>query len=202
VKKLRGGVILLIFIYIIVFVGEEKQRELAYNPYNLVRFHVIANSDLPEDQTLKGEVRDLLLAEIGPQLAQITEKTELQKIIKRDLTKIKRLAENYLSSKGHEEKISVEYGRFAFPIKAYGPLILPAGDYEALRIVIGEGQGSNWWCVLFPPLCFVNITKGVPDNDSVEELLQKIEHEDQKPQAKPLKFKFKILEIFQKKRSA
>ena len=201
-KKLRGGVVLLILIYIMVFTGEGKQREPAYNPYNLVRFHVIANSDLPEDQAIKEEVRDLLLAEINTDLAQVTEKAELQKIINRDLIKIKGLAENYLNSKGYNEEVRVEYGEFPFPIKAYGPLVLPAGNYKALKVTIGQGQGSNWWCVLFPPLCFVNITEGTPDKDSVEKLLQKIEDKDQKSQAKPIKFKFKILEIFQKKRSA
>lgn len=198
-RKLWGTIILLTLFCLIIFTAKENQSSVAYNPKNLVRFHVIANSDLPEDQTIKGELRDVLLKEFGESLGQVTEKDELDKLLNDDLSKIETIAKDYLKTRGVEEKVKVEYGVFPFPVKGYGPLILPAGDYEALRVVIGEGQGSNWWCVLFPPLCFVNITEGVPDEESLAKILGSAKVTEKEAAPKQIKFKFKLLELFGKK---
>jgi len=126
----------------------------------LIRFHVIANSDDPQDQFLKREVRDRLLAVMAPKLGEAISGDEAREIVKNNLSLIEAEAGKVLAAKGHPAPVKAMIGNYPFPTKAYGSLVLPAGSYVALRVIIGQGQGANWWCVLFPPLCFVDISKG------------------------------------------
>ena len=126
-----------------------------------IRFHVIANSDSPADQELKLRVRYRLLEDFTSELSGIESINQGRKRIAENLREIKNAALQEIKSSGSSYPVEVKFGRFQFPTKAYGDLVLPAGEYDALKVVIGQGKGANWWCVMFPPLCFVDISHGI-----------------------------------------
>jgi len=134
-----------------------NEAKLAPTSDQLIRFHVLANSDSEQDQALKRAVRDAILKEVSPRLAVSKSLDESRQILKQVRPEMESIGCSVVKMWGKDYSVHTEYGRSSFPTKSYGSLVLPAGDYEALRVVIGEGQGSNWWCVLFPPLCFVDI---------------------------------------------
>ena len=126
-----------------------------------IRFHVIANSDSPADQELKLRVRDRLLEDFTSELSGIESINQGRKRIAENLREIKNAALQEIKSSGSSYPVEGKFGRFQFPTKAYADLVLPAGEYVALKVVIGQGKGANWWCVMFPPLCFVDISHGI-----------------------------------------
>ncbi|MDI6906502.1 MAG: stage II sporulation protein R [Thermoanaerobacterales bacterium] len=132
------------------------QAVRAYNPENLIRFHVIASSDTEEDQELKLKVRDAVVGEMAPRLKGVQDVTEARERVRENLDRIQEVAARTVKASGKDYPVRVYYGHFDFPEKEYGSLKVPAGNYEAVRVVIGDGQGRNWWCILFPPLCFVS----------------------------------------------
>lgn len=127
------------------------------SPEELIRFHVVANSDSEEDQNLKRAVRDAILKEVSPRLAASHSLEESREILTGLRQEMEEISRAVIESWGKNLAVKTDYGNFIFPTKSYGSIILPAGEYEAVKVVIGEGKGSNWWCVLFPPLCFVDI---------------------------------------------
>ena len=122
----------------------------------LIRLHVLANSDNPEDQSLKIKVRDAVIAYLSPYLSQVSTADEARNIIYVHKDKIIQVAQTVINDTGHSYFARVQLGLFDFPVKSYGSLVLPAGKYEAVRIMLGKAEGKNWWCVLFPPLCFID----------------------------------------------
>ena len=142
---------------------------VSYSGKNLLRLHVLANSDSPIDQQLKLKVRDAIIAYLAPYLNHTTEKAVAKKVVLEQQANLIQIAEQTLRKNGATYPVSIEVGIFDFPIKSYGNLVLPAGKYEAVRILIGNAEGKNWWCVLFPPLCFVDITNGtaIPTKDLI-----------------------------------
>src|SRR5665647_3795022 len=132
---------------------------LAPKSDQLIRFHVLANSDSEQDQKLKRAVRDAIIKDVSPRLAVSKSLDESRQILKKVRPDMESIGRSVVKMGGKDYSVRTEYGYFPFPTKSYGSLVLPAGDYEALRVVIGEGQGSNWWCVLFPPLCFIDINQ-------------------------------------------
>lgn len=135
------------------------KSKLAPTSDQLIRFHVLANSDSEQDQELKRAVRDAILKDVSPRLAVSQSLDESRQILKQVRPDMESIGRSVVKMWGKDYSVRTEYGYFPFPTKSYGSLVLPAGDYEALRVVIGEGQGSNWWCVLFPPLCFIDINQ-------------------------------------------
>ncbi len=123
---------------------------------SLIRIHVLANSDSQADQQLKLKVKDDVVRYLEPQLAQSHSIEESRQIIQNNLPQLEQTAKDTLQRLNSNYDVTLQYGRFDFPVKYYGGFSLPAGNYEALRILIGEGQGHNWWCVLFPPMCFTD----------------------------------------------
>ena len=115
----------------------------------LVRLHVIAVSDDEAEQALKLRVRDAVLAYLQPKLEGIEDPAQARRILTRELPGIAAAAEQAAEGR----RVSVRLGRENYPLRDYGPFRLPAGSYESLRVILGEGQGHNWWCVVFPPLC-------------------------------------------------
>lgn len=140
----------------------------AYNQNNLIRFHVIANSDTPRDQALKRRVRDLIVQEMSPSFGKAKNIDEARKIARKNLTAIEEIARKEVRAWGKDYEVKAVLGRFSFPTKSYGNFTLPAGEYEAVRVIIGKGAGANWWCVLFPPMCFVDVSKGLGAAGAVE----------------------------------
>jgi stage II sporulation protein R len=136
----------------------------------LIRFHVIANSDLDSDQKVKLKVRDAILKKFGPILEKSGSRDESLAIISDNVEEIEKVANEILKSEGKDYMAKAVLGNSTFPIKQYGSITLPAGEYTALRVVLGEGDGKNWWCVMFPPLCFIDVTKGLTTEGTDKEL--------------------------------
>ncbi len=190
---------------------------------NLVRLHMVANSDNADDQDLKLSVRDSVVEYTNKILESCESSQEAYKILDRNLYEIERIARDAVRSKGYDYDVDVSLGIFEFPTKDYGNIILPNGEYTSLKITIGEGLGQNWWCVLFPPLCFVNanvnavVNEPDADNDdnnredgkvnedeiteqgkeALKENLSKTSYEVIEKSNKGVKFKFKIIEVIE-----
>lgn len=167
---------------------------------SVFRLHVIANSDSKEDQDLKYKVRDSLLEYMNNICKDCSSKEEAISLVEKNKENFKKIAEDTIKSEGYSYTVNINIGNFEFPTKTYGDISLPAGFYDALRVEIGEAKGQNWWCVMFPPLCFVDISSGiVPDQskETMEENLSEEEYalisDDSNTQ---IQFKFKLLEFF------
>lgn len=145
---------------IILGIGIKEEIGSAATP-DLIRFHVIANSDSYEDQQIKKKVRDAILAELSPALNQCDDPKAANDYLSNHQKELRTVAEEVLTREGYDYGAKVILGDAEFPTKSYGDTVLPAGTYHAQRIVLGEGKGKNWWCVLFPPLCFVDITDDI-----------------------------------------
>ncbi len=139
------------------------QKEIADN---LIRFHVRANSDSEEDQSLKLKVKDKVVEYMEKELAGVSTLDEARNIIYYDMSDIKAIALDEIVNEGYEYDVDVYFERSYFPMKTYGDMCFPPGEYEAFRIDIGGAAGRNWWCVLFPPLCFVDSTYAVVPEES------------------------------------
>lgn len=139
----------------------------------IIRFHVRANSDSPEDQQLKLEVRDAIGAYMEQELAEAENLAQSRRIVLRDLTQIEAVARRAVQQAGYDYEVSARLAWVAFPTKTYGACTFPAGEYEALQVVIGAGEGKNWWCVMYPNLCFQGSVYEVED-DKVEESLREV----------------------------
>ena len=159
----------------------------------IVRLHILANSDAPKDQELKLKVRDRLLEEAGKTPTLLAD-SEIEKICK-----------NVLAENGCKDSITVCRGQFYFPQKSYENLTLPAGTYQAVRILIGEGAGQNWWCVMFPPLCFTDKALGECDENAMETLKNTVAPETfsmiTESDRITIKPSFKLVELWQEIRA-
>ena len=160
---------------------------------SIVRLHVIANSDSEEDQALKLKVRDAILAHSK---SDFTEKADIES----KLSTYKEIAEKTIRENGYNYFAEAEYGNFRFPTKYYNNIALPAGQYDAVRIKIGSAKGKNWWCVMFPPLCFVDGTTDTAYAETkLEEYLDKESYDiitSYRSGSFPFEIKFKIVEFF------
>ena len=119
----------------------------------VVRLHVLANSDSEEDQALKLRVRDAVLEQATAILEQSADRREAESRLRGQLLELERIAAKEIAAEGYDYPVTVNLENADFPTKEYDGFTLPAGEYLALRVIIGEGQGRNWWCVVFPPLC-------------------------------------------------
>ena len=209
--KIRLSILILSLVAIISIMTisiskEVKKISNASQDYKdkLIRFHVIANSDSDEDQNLKLKVRDAVINYLQPKLLESESIEESELIIKREYSELEKISKNIILQNGYnyDVKIGIDYSEF--PTKQYSNVVLPAGEYKALKIIIGEGSGKNWWCVMFPPLCFVDEEKGIIDKDTDDKLREVLTEEEynliaQKTsnQTNRVQIKFKIVEIVQ-----
>jgi stage II sporulation protein R len=127
----------------------------------VIRFRVIANSDNPIDQAVKLDVRDAVLRVLEPRLDQVTTFAQAQTVLKEMDHRVLKVAKQVLKSEKASYQARVTLGTTAFPTKVYGSWVLPAGRYTALLVTLGRGDGHNWWCVLFPSLCFIDMGNAV-----------------------------------------
>ncbi|APF26047.1 stage II sporulation protein R [Clostridium sporogenes] len=168
----------------------------------IIRFHVLANSDSIEDQSLKLKVKDEIIKYMMPKLDKSNSINESRKILKENDKEIKKIAENIINKNGYKYSVNTYLGQERFPIKTYGNITLPQGQYEAYKIVIGNGQGQNWWCVMFPPLCFVDVTKGEVSTKETEQKMKKVLKEEELKSINNSKnsyeIKFKVVEEINK----
>ncbi|WP_231967944.1 stage II sporulation protein R [Thermanaeromonas toyohensis] len=157
-------------------------------PNTLIRLHVIANSDTLKDQELKLKVRDAIIQEARKRLVEVQEVEEARRWLAGNLASLAKVAEAQIKKEGYPYSVRVQLGDFNFPTRSYGRWVLPAGEYEALRLIIGEGKGENWWCILFPPLCLVDVAEGRLSHEVMAW------PEDSLPNT-PVELRFKILEV-------
>lgn len=137
---------------------------------SMIRLHVIANSDTDEDQALKLQVRDAVIHAAQPLLQDASDKADSRDALLSHTDELERAARETVIQNGYDYPVTVEYGNFYFPLKRYANVMLPSGDYDAFRVKIGQAEGKNWWCVMFPPLCFVNETTGEMDEAALQQL--------------------------------
>ena len=182
----------------------KNNEELKYEDIvdKIIRFHVLANSDTEEDQKLKLKVRDEVINYISPKLKNSKSLDESRKIIMENKEKMEQISKKVIKDNGYDYEVTSMISRENFPDKIYGDLIFPQGEYEAYRILIGKAKGQNWWCVMFPPLCFVDETKNIVDSSEIKESIENEVNEDKKEINKDkIKFKFRLFEILFKNKS-
>lgn len=138
-------------------------------PNDAIRLRILANSDSEEDQALKRKVRDAVNAEITNWVADLTSKEAAKQLLKDKQPEIQKIAEKVVMEESSDQTVKVKFGKVDFPTKLYGEFLYPAGEYEAILITLGAGEGANWWCVLFPPLCFLDFSNSVAVSDGFEE---------------------------------
>lgn len=167
---------------------------------SVFRLHVLANSDSQEDQNLKYIVRDNLLDYMNKICANCKSKEEAISLVIENKENFKKIALDTIKNEGYSYDVNINIGNFEFPTKEYGDISLPAGNYDALRVEIGKAEGQNWWCVMFPPLCFVDVSSGVVPDESKELLKENLSEEEftliSDNSSSEINFKFKLLEIF------
>ena len=170
---------------------------------NIFRLHILANSDSEEDQALKLKVRDAILQYMETLNTANQDKQSVIELSKNHIEDFKTIAKKIIQENGYNYSVSAEIGNFYFPTKYYGNISLPAGDYDALKIEIGDAKGQNWWCSLFPPLCFVSVSSGVVEKEGEEYLKENLTEEEFEiiSEATPeIEFKFKIVELINQKK--
>lgn len=146
----------------------------------IIRFHILANSDSQEDQQLKLKVRDAIGSFMQPKLSGITDIEESRRVVSENLAAIEEQAEKVIAEEGYTYTVTAKLDRTDFPEKTYGPYTFQAGNYEALEVTIGNGEGHNWWCVMYPNLCFFNSTYEVVDEEAEKSLEQVLTPEEYK----------------------
>lgn len=205
-KKLNFILILTILIFLyIVLLSFNYSQAISYNLSDSVfRLHIIANSDSSADQELKLKVRDKIIEYMNTLTSSSSDKKDVISMVNNHLDSFKEIALNTIKENGYNYDVNIEIGNFHFPTKSYGDISFPAGNYDALKIEIGDAIGQNWWCVLFPPLCFVNFSTGVVPDDSKNTLKENINSEsyeiisegnNSNDNTSDIKIKFKIIEF-------
>lgn len=201
IKKAKNFFIILFLFFTFLLINitsysKDVKQGLAENFF---RLHIIANSNSPIDQELKLKVRDSILEYINEEIPNNLSKDEVILEVQNKLADIKLIAESTIKSYGFNYDINLEINNFYFPTKNYYNLSLPAGYYDALKVSIGNAQGENWWCSLFPPLCFIDMSSGKITEDSKNNLKSSLSNEEFEiiNKSNPsIKLKFKFLELF------
>ena len=161
-KLLKISAAMLVLVSLFWLGGLMADKEQLQN--NLIRLHVVADSDSPEDQGIKLQVRDAIIQYLQPGLTQVSDVQGAQDYITSQLPALERLANRVLRDAGCPDSAQVTLAKEAFDTRQYDTFSLPAGVYRSLRVEIGEGQGRNWWCVVFPSLCLPATTEDFQDS--------------------------------------
>lgn len=148
-------------------------------PGEAIRLRILANSDTEADQALKRKVRDAVNAQITLWVQDLTSMEKARTVIKAKLPTIQEIAERVVADQGSDQSVKVVFGKVQFPTKLYGQFLYPAGEYQAILITLGEGKGANWWCVLYPPLCFLDFSNGVAVSDGFDAAEPKVASKEQ-----------------------
>ncbi|MDQ0162624.1 stage II sporulation protein R [Bacillus alveayuensis] len=127
-------------------------------PNEAIRLRILANSDSEKDQQLKRKIRDAINGEVSTWVQDVTSIDKARQIIRKRLPEIETIVQTVLEEENRQQSFTVDFNKVQFPTKLYGNYLYPAGNYEAILVTLGEGKGANWWCVLFPPLCFLDFS--------------------------------------------
>lgn len=191
---------ILLFLYTTIYAISYAQVISSDISNSVFRLHVIANSDSEQDQSLKYIVRDNLIKYMNNICKDCSTKQEAINLVTLHQEEFKQVALETIKNEGYSYDVNIEIGNFEFPTKQYGDISLPAGFYDALKVEIGEAKGKNWWCVMFPSLCFVDISNGIVPEESKEDLQNVLSDEEYSIISDKsdygIKFKFKLLEFF------
>ena len=193
-------IFILLFWYVMLYSFSYANNVVSDLSNSLFRLHVIANSNSKEDQNLKYLVRDELISYMNTLCSNVSSKEQAIAIANEHLDDFQKIANEVISKNGFNYSAKVQIGNFAFPTKTYGDISLPAGYYDALKVELGKAEGKNWWCVMFPSLCFVDINNGIVPEESKEELQSSLLEEDYNlisSNNSEYKLKFKIVELFE-----
>ncbi len=176
-----------------------KQRMTEEIAQKVIRFHVLANSDTQTDQELKLKVRDAIGSYMQPRLSGISDIDKSRRVIQKNLPQITETAEKIIAREGYTYDVKASLKVTDFPQKTYGDYTFPEGRYEALEVVIGNGRGHNWWCVMYPNLCFYNSVYEVVDEEAEKSLQRTLTPEEYKSlmEGKDYKVRFALLERIQ-----
>lgn len=190
---------------ILAIYGYKKQADIAEAQQlqqsiseKILRFHVLANSDREEDQQVKLQVRDAIGEYIEPLIADSTDLEETESIVNENLSQIVEVAEKTLEEAGYTYGATAKLTDCDFPVKTYGEYTFPAGEYRALEVSLGQGEGHNWWCVLYPNMCFKGSVYEVIEDDAKEELREVLDEEEYEAvfDSGEYEIRFKILDFF------
>lgn len=201
--KLKRLLVIFLLFCVFVFISALSYVNAVSNDIadSVFRLHVIANSDTKEDQALKLKVRDQLLNYMNSLTEDCTSKEEVIEIAKIHEADFQKIAKEVIEENGFDYEVTAKIGTSDFPTKYYGDIALPAGTYDALKVEIGKAEGQNWWCVMFPPLCFVDVSTGIVPEESKEEMKESLNDEEydliSKTDNSEISFKFKLVELFQ-----
>jgi stage II sporulation protein R len=191
-------IILLLIAFIFISAKSYANTVMEDLTENIFRLHIIANSNSTEDQNLKLKVRDEIIAYIKNLTNDCESKEEIISITSNNLNELASIAKETIIKNGYNYDVTIELGNFYFPTKYYGNISMPAGNYDAIRIKIGEANGQNWWCSLFPSLCFTDVSNGTIDKKADENLQKNLNSEEYSlitDTSPKIKIKFKILEL-------
>ncbi|MRG86214.1 stage II sporulation protein R [Salinibacillus xinjiangensis] len=175
---------------------QEQNSEYKVIPDESIRLRILAHSNSEKDQELKREIRDRVNAEITTWVNDLNSISSARELIESRLGEIEKIVEQTLAEKNINQTFDLEFGDVQFPTKVYGGKVYPGGIYEALLITIGDGKGDNWWCVLFPPLCFLDFSNGttVADDEEKDEHLE--ENQEVKENEKKVEVQFFLITWF------
>ena len=178
-KHKKTILILSLFIITMVYLVYPYMEVKNTNSFkeDIIRFHIKANSDMEEDQLLKIKIRDEVLDAMGKEFGNSTSIEETRAIVGNNLDYIKNIAEDVVAREGKDYSVNISMGNKKFPTRQYGNITFPSGEYETVMLTIGEGKGKNWWCVMFPPLCFIDI--GHSNAGAVDESLRDVLTEEE-----------------------
>jgi stage II sporulation protein R len=140
---------------------EAVAKDSVVIPAEAIRLRILANSDSAQDQEIKRKVRDAVNEQITLWVQELTSLEKAKEVLTSKLPEVQNIAEKVVAEQGSNQSVNVEFGKVQFPTKLYGEFLYPAGEYQAILITLGEGTGANWWCVLYPPLCFLDFSNGV-----------------------------------------
>lgn len=200
-KKFKYIAILLLLLALFILVSANSYATTISQDLskNFFRLHILANSDSAEDQELKLKVRDAIIDYMGTLQYDGLNKDDVILLTTNHLNDFKNIAQKVLKENNCNYAVNLEVGNFHFPTKEYGNISLPAGFYDGLKIEIGDAKGQNWWCSLFPPLCFVDISSGVIDETAENTLKENLSSEEFAiitEDSEEIKLKIKLLELF------
>ena len=191
-----GAVICIVITAFTAFAEDCEEK-----PQEVLRLHILANSDSKDDQTLKYDLRDYMLSTFSDVFGNCDSFSQSVAVANERRAEIEEKANEFVHSKGYSYNVKCEVAKTYFTTRKYENVTLPAGEYTAVRLLIGNAEGRNWWCVMFPPLCFVDISTGIVPEDSKETIKDSLHTEEynliNNAQTADVKFKFKLLEFFQ-----
>lgn len=174
------------------------QRDLSRK---IMRLHIVANSNSPEDTELKLKVRDAVIADAGEIFAEVKTKSECRRTFEENKSKIEETVLRTIRENSREYGVQISFGKFYIPRKVYDGIVLPEGSYDGVKILLGEAKGENWWCVVYPPLCFTESVCGELSDEAeayLKEMLLPESYSLISEEGIDIKYKLKLVEVFQK----